>query len=158
MKKFICLFCSLISLGCVSLTSNAQSTGGLGQTIQINTRLHSFVGTPSWTLIIRDVDHGQNIPYVFDFNKGTNFWIAMTYGTNYLITASTLQFSPYRHYPDYRTLRVENFCNLESHGRIVRGESMSITITGQLSPYTDRYDCHVMVYPDNGFDIAQPSM
>lgn len=131
----------------------AQEDSGLGQTIQINTQLTSFVGKPSWLLVIRDLDHGQNIPYIFDFRKGANFWVAMTYGRNYLITASTLQFSPYKLDP-YNTRHIPDFCHLESNGRVIRGESMSITIGGNLTPRTAGFNCDVTRFPDNQFTVA----
>src|SRR3990167_5866017 len=89
-----------------------------GQTIQIYTQLKSFVGKPSWLLMIRDVDHGQNIPYMYDFEKGDNFWLAFTFGRNYLITASRLVFNP------YNRKKINNFCGLESEGQIIRGQSL----------------------------------
>ena|SRR3990167_3243662 len=128
---------------------------GVGQTIQINTRFHSFTGKPSWLLIIRDIDHNENIPYIFDIRRGTNFWVAFTYGRNYLISASTLQFSPYRRNP-YRQKKINNFCQLESHGRIQRGSSLYITITGDLSPDTTTFTCHVSKYKDTQFTIVSP--
>lgn len=145
----------LFFLGCVIPVSNAQENDGLGQTIQINTRFHSFVGKPSWLLIIRDIDHGQNIPYLYDISKGDNFWLAFTYGRNYLITVSNLQFSPYRYNP-YGTKKINDFCHLESNGRIIRGESMIITINGDLSPETDTFTCHVLKYTDSHFIVYKP--
>lgn len=138
---------------CLLMTSAFAQDHGVGQTIQLYTRISSFVGQPTWLLMIRDVDHNQNIPYVFNITSGNNFWVAMTYGRNYLITASTLQFSPYRYYPG-NTKRINNFCQLESNGRIVRGESMHVTVTGDLSPYNQQYDCSVSRFPDNYFTIA----
>jgi hypothetical protein len=145
---WLCL-CSL------AVSAYAQGENGMGQTIQINTRFHSYTGRPSWTLIIRDIDHEQNIPYVFDITKGTNFWVALTYSRNYLISVSTMQFSPYRRYPG-NTKRIRNFCHLESNGKIIKGESMYITIEGDLSPNTERFDCHISRFPDNHFTVATP--
>lgn len=133
----------------------SQPQDGIGQTIQINTRLHSFVGRPSWLLMIRDIDHNENIPYVYDITRGNNFWLAFTYGRNYLITASTLQFAPYRSNP-YRTKVINNFCNLESHGRVARGESLQVTLTGDLSPDANSYTCNVIRFKENNFS-ASPS-
>lgn len=147
-KNYILSTCLFLLI--VFAKANAEPP--FGQTIQINTYLHSFVGRPAWTLIIRDIDNGQNIPYLFDFTRGNDFWLALTYGRNYVITASILNFSPYRRYP-YRSRRTHNFCHLESHGRIVRGESLHIIITGDLSPNTDTYSCQIMRYRDNPFVI-----
>lgn len=144
-------------LTCVTAGYAQTDDNSLGQIIQINTRLHSFVGRPIWTLIIRDIDHNQNIPYLFDFTRGGNHWIALTYGRNYLITASRLQIETYRsRYNQYKNYRMQNFCNLESNGRINRGESMYITIEGDLSPYANSYTCHVSTFPDGNFSIYKP--
>ena len=133
----------------------ADDGEGYGQTIQIYTRLHTFVGKPSWLLIIRDVDNNENIPYLFDFKSGTNFWVAFTRSRNYLITVSNLQFSPYRRDP-YRIKKINNFCQLETNGRIIRGKSLYITINGDLTPYNDTFTCHVSRYADANFTIAAP--
>lgn len=125
---------------------------GLGQTIQIYTQLRSFVGRPSWLLIIRDIDHNQNIPYLYDFTQGDNFWLALTYGHNYLIEASTLQFAPYHRNP-FTTRVIHDFCHLESHGRIQRGESMYIMLKGNLAPGCHTYSCSVSKYLDDNFNI-----
>jgi len=127
-----------------------SSSAGVGQTIQISTQLESFTGKPSWLLMIRDIDNNENIPYVFDFISGYNYWVAATHGHNYVIIASTLQFAPYKSDP-YRTKVIRNFCNLESHGRIAHGESVTVTISGKLSPNTDNYICNVTRFTDNYF-------
>lgn len=144
-----CLALFILTCSCYAEESNE----GLGQTIQIYTRLHSFVGKPSWLLIIRDVDNNQNIPYLFDLKRGTNFWVAFTYGRNYLITVSELQFSPYRRDP-YHVKKIKNFCQLESVGHIIRGKSLYITIKGELTPNTDTFSCYVTRYADSNFTIA----
>ena len=126
---------------------------GVGQAIRISTRLSSFVGRPSWLIEIRDIDHDQSIPYIYDINQNDNFWMALTYGRNYLITASTLQFSPYRANP-YNTKVIHDFCHLESHGQIAHGESLEITLTGDLRPNSDRYNCNVTRFKDNNFTVT----
>lgn len=129
---------------------------GLGQTIEIHTRLRSFIGKPSWTLIIRDLDHGQNIPYLFDFTRGDDHWVVFTYSRNFLITASRLQIETYRsRYNKFKNYRINNFCNIESNGRIIRGNSMYITIEGDLSPYSNSYTCNVSSYPDGKYFISK---
>ena len=152
-------FTLCLSLLLLSFSAHAADDG-LGQTIQIHTRFHSFVGKPSWLIIIRDVDNGQNIPYVFDVKRGENVWVALTYSRNYMITVSNLQFSPYHVYPNrenpYTSTKINNFCNLESHGHIIRGESLYITLEGNLTPY-NTYECHVSSYRDTNFTIASPS-
>ncbi len=128
---------------------------GFGQTIQITTHLRSFVGKPTWLLEVRDVDNNQTIPYLFDITRGSNFWIALTYGRNYLITASRLKFNTYRsRYNIYRVHEINNFCQLESRGHINKGESIVVTLQGDLSPNPNSYTCHVMTYGDTQFSIA----
>ena len=60
------LFIIFIVFNSVSYADN----DGEGQLIQIQTRIHSFLSKPSWLLEIRDLDHGQTIPYVFERNNG----------------------------------------------------------------------------------------
>jgi len=147
----------VILLSLTASWSYAQvDVDGLGQTIQINTYLHSYVGNPSWTLIIRDLDHDQNVPYLFDVTSGENHWVALTYGRNYLITVSNLSIETYRERRNtYRQYKLNDFCDIESNGRIIRGESMYITIEGDLSPDTSTFSCHVSTYPDGNFSIAK---
>lgn len=153
LNKRLAIFTSIL-LFLMAPPSYSQNNDGLGQTIQINTQLDSFVGRPSWVIIIRDIDHNQNIPYIYDFTTEDNFWVAFTYGRQYLITASELQFSPYRSNPYasyshyYSERKIHNFCHLESQGRIMRGESMSVMLTGKLTPNTDTYSCTVSQYRD----------
>jgi hypothetical protein len=151
-KRLAFYICILFSLFHSVLSYAQPAEDGVGQVIQITTQLHSFVGQPSWLLIIRDIDHGQNIPYLYDFRSGNNGWVAFTYSNNYLILASNLQFSPYRTNP-YRSAKINNFCHLESQGHIIRGEAMYITITGDLSPNTNTFTCHVLKYPNASFNI-----
>lgn len=137
----------ILSVTCPISYAQSSDDDGIGQVIQINTRFHSFIGKPRWTLIIRDLDHNENIPYLYDITRGTNHWIALTYGRNYLITASNIIFETYRSkYNTYRQFKTNNFCHLESKGRISRGESMFIQIEGDLSPDTSTYRCHVTKY------------
>lgn len=130
----------------------------LGQVIQIHTRFHSFVGKPTWLLVIRDLDNNQTIPYLYDIKRGDNTFLALTYSRHYLITASRLQIETYRsRYNEYHQYRINNFCHLESNGRIIRGESLSITINGDLSPDSNTYSCHVLRFRDSNFHIANPA-
>jgi hypothetical protein len=148
------MFINLLASAAICDAQPAE--GGIGQTLQITTRFHSYVGKPQWLLIIRDIDHDQNIPYVYDIQRGNNYWLALTYGKNYVITVSTLQFSPYRSNP-YGTKTIHDFCHLESRGRIIRGESMIINISGDLSPNTNTFNCNVLEYPDTNFNIVDPN-
>ena len=161
-KKYIIPTCLLSSLLCIFtlpvFAQDEQDENELGQTIQIYTHLHSFVGTPTWLLIIRDLDHDQNIPYLFDIKRGDNFWVAFTYGRNYLITVSRLEISTYKSRTNsFRNFRMNDFCNLQSNGHIMRGESMSITINGDLFPNSDSYSCNASTYIDPHFTIVKPN-
>lgn len=129
---------------------------GLGQIIRIHTRLHSFVGKPAWLIIIRDLDNNQTLPYLYDFTRGENVWFAFTFGRNYLILSSSLQITMYRsRYNKYKTFKIANFCNLESNGHIIRGQSIRINLSGDLSPTNhDGYTCEVTHYRDDIFYIA----
>ena len=159
LNKFI-HWIGTLSLLCLMIGfSHAGSRDdGLGQTIQIYTRFHSFVGKPSWLLMIRDLDHGQNIPYLYDIRKGNNFWLAFTYSRNYLISVSNLQIETYKsRFNKFKLYKIHDFCNLESDGRIIKGESMYITIEGNLTPNTGTFTCHVSKYLDTNFAIASPN-
>ncbi len=157
-KRILSVF---ILLG-VSLTSafaqdNIETIGrdGLGQTIQINMNLTGVTGKPTWLITIRDVDNNQNVPYMFDITKDNHYWLLFTYGRNYLISASDMQITKFsERYNDYRSYQIHDFCNIESHGRISRGESMSIWITGELTPNMDKIHCQVNRFNDPNFHVA----
>jgi hypothetical protein len=120
-----------------------------GQIIKIHTRLHTFLGSPSWLIVIRDVDHNQNIPYLFDIKRGENTWLLFTYGNNYLISISNMKISTYRsRYNTFGKYEISNFCQLQSGGRIVRGESMDITITGDLTSNQDTVKCTILRFAE----------
>lgn len=148
-KKMIFHLCLVFFLGLISSHAFALVSNDyfLGQTIQINTLFHSFLGNPSWLIVIRDVNHGQNIPYLFDIRKGENTWLLFTQSKNYLIIASTLQINTYgtRH-NRFKKYTLHNFCQLESHGKIMRGKSLYLTITGDLTPDADSVNCRVSSY------------
>lgn len=149
--RIICQKILITILTCLITGSVFANPDDFGQSIQIYTQLKSFVGKPSWLLIIRDIDHNQNIPYMYDFEKGDNFWLAFTFGRNYLITASRLTFNP------YNRKKINNFCGLESYGRIIRGQSLYITINGDLTPNTNTFNCSVSRYQNSNFAIAPQS-
>lgn len=124
--------------------SLSAMAGGIAQTIQINTYLSSFVGKPKWLLIIRDVDNGVSIPYEYTVTRGTNFWLASTQSSNYLITASVMHFTTYNSRKNtYKEHRINNFCGLESNGRVIRGKTFYITLSGMLSPNPRTVNCQV---------------
>lgn len=130
---------------------------GFGQVIQINTYFSGWVGKPMWLLEIRDLDHGQNIPYMFDITRGNNFWIPLTFGNNYLILGSVMQIATYQSCGNsFCSFRIRNFCNLESNGRINRGESIFVNISGFLSRNRNTYTCNVSKYKNAEFNVYQP--
>lgn len=135
MKKMLIMM-GLSTIISTSALAVPPPSDGFGETIQIHTNLRTFVGKPSWLLIIRDLDHNQNIPYLYDFTRGSNYWVALTYGVNYEITVSEMTFNPYDR-------KIKNFCNLRSMGAIQRGTGMDIRISGDLSPNTNTYTCTV---------------
>jgi hypothetical protein len=158
LNKTLGYFCVFALLSMTALTSFAEQSD-MGQVIQIHTRLHSFIGKPTWLLVIRDLDHGENIPYVFEITRGQNFWIAMTYSRHYLISISNLQIETYREADNgFRNYKINDFCHLESRGRIIRNQSLYITIDGDLSADSSTYHCHVSRYADSQFSIYQPEM
>ena len=146
-KKWILKIGLAISLAAVSSFILAQPIDDFGQTIKIRTNLRSWAGSPTWLLIIRDVDHNQVIPYMFDISKGANFWVAFSYSNNYLVTVSELTFHPYER-------KIRNFCNLESMGAIQRGTSMDVHIQGNLTQNTDTFTCNVLKYTEPSFTIS----
>lgn len=129
----------------------------VGQTIQIHTDLQSWVGRPTLTLNIYNVDDDENIPYQFTITRGKNSWVAFTYGRNYLIAGASLNIETYNSRRNsYKSYNINNFCHLQSNGRIVRGTSMYITIKGDLTPYSNTYSCEVIRFPEHHFYIVPP--
>ncbi len=140
-------FCQFFLL-CTSLfflpIANAQDS--LGQTIQVDTRFSAIVGKPTWTLIVREVETGKVLPYIFDIKKTDNFWIAFTAGRSYRITASYLKFGPYA--------QIKNFCHLENG--IISGESIQVILRGALTPSPTDFSCHVSKYKDTPYQMEYP--
>lgn len=134
----------LILLFCSSLTFGKNF---LGETLQINTHFRSLTGKPTWLLIVRDVDSGQVSPYLFDIRKNDNFWLAFTFGRAYRVTASTLKFGPYA--------VIHNFCHLQNG--ILTGKSMAITLSGDLTPNPEDFNCSVLKYDDSAFPLVTHS-
>lgn len=126
MKGFWCLLFS-----CVCLPTLAAN---INQTVQINTRFSSIIGKPTWLVIIRDIKSGQVLPYQFDIKNNENYWIAFSSERAYRITASYLKFGPYA--------KIENFCHLENG--ILDGQSLIVSVTGQLTPNPKNTKCHVI--------------
>ncbi|HSW69158.1 MAG TPA: hypothetical protein VLI69_03225 [Gammaproteobacteria bacterium] len=132
-KRFFVLV--LLWMGLISLITSANA-GPLGQTIQINTRFHSIIGNPVWLLILRDPDTGIVYPYLYDIKNNDNFWLAFSFGQNYVVTVSNLKFGPFA--------IINNFCHLEN--RLLTRKSMIISLTGNLTPAPVTSTCHVITY------------
>ena len=148
-NKFNLLIVLIASLLIANTPASAQHMNNFGQTIQIQTNLRSFIGKPSWLLIVRDVEHDQVIPYLYDFTTEDNFWLAFTYGKSYRITVSEMSFAP-------SGRKIRNFCGLESLGGILTRTTLAISIRGKLSPNPDTFTCHVLKYAEADFNIATP--
>jgi len=133
-RKFFAFLWLGISLSCWITPSNAQNP--MGQTLQINTHFRSITGNPVWLLIIRDLDSGVVLPYMFDIKNNDNFWLAFSFSRNYVITASHLKFGPFA--------VINNFCHLEN--KILSGKSMIISLSGHLTPSPKTFNCHVLTY------------
>jgi hypothetical protein len=146
-KKWIFKLGLALPLATVTTVLLAQPINDFGQVINIRTNLKSWLGKPTWLLIIRDVDHNQVIPYIFDITKSNNYWVAFSYSNNYLVTVSELTFNPYDR-------KIYNFCDLESMGAIQRGTSMEVLIQGNLTQNTDSFTCNVLKYTDPNFNIS----
>lgn len=127
------------------LTSMNPVFAQIGQVIQINTHFRSVMGNPTWLLILRDVDSGVVIPYIYDIQDPDNFWLAINYGRSYRVTASTLKFGPYA--------VIHNFCRLEDG--ILTRQSMIVTLSGNLTPYRGSSTCHIIKYKGE-FPVATP--
>lgn len=107
-----------------------------GETLQIATHFDDIMGSPTWLLILRDVNSGEVFPYLFDIKNNNNYWVAFTTGRSYRVTASTLTFGPYA--------KIKNLCNLENG--ILNGKSLGISLSGTLSPNPHQFRCRVMPY------------
>ncbi len=138
--------CALLwfSISLSGWITSASAANPMGQTLQINTHFRSIAGNPVWLLILRDADTGVVVPYLFDIQNNDNFWLAFSYGRNYIVTVSNLKFGPFAVIP--------NFCHLESG--VLRGKSMIITLSGDLTPVPVTFKCNVVKYNDSAFSIA----
>jgi hypothetical protein len=126
------------------LPAKADSENPFGQTLQINTHLNSLAGKPVWLLMLRNVETGQVLPYTFPLQNFDNFWIALTWGHNYQITVSTLQFEGHK--------SIENFCHLQTG--LVKARSFVINVSGDIIPNRQKYHCQVMKFKEYNFPMA----
>jgi hypothetical protein len=121
----------------------------LGQTFQINTRIDSYVGKPTWLIIVKDVVSGQVMPYYFPIYEREQFWVNFTFTNAFRIIVSELQFGP----PD---AIIRNFCHLQDG--ILDRESLIINLSGNLTPDRRTSDCHVQRFKSYSFPIVTPEV
>jgi len=138
----------------LTYAQNEEYNEGVGQTLQINLRFDSWLGHPIWFLNIYDIDHGEYHTYEFPIRRGRNNYLAYTYGANYQVTASIIQFETFNSRNDtYKSYKINNFCHLQT-GRTIRGSSLYITVEGDLYPYYNSYTCNVLKFPERHFTIV----
>jgi hypothetical protein len=158
-NNFIALVLLMLGVSISAPLALAQANdenNGIGQSVQINTRIYSWLGKPTWILNIYDVDNGLYYPYVYDIRRGRNNWLAFSYGRTYRITASTMHFVTYDAHSDrFRTYTINNFCHLQT-GRNIRDESLYVSVEGDLNPYSHGYTCNVVKFPESNFTIVPP--
>jgi hypothetical protein len=134
-----------LCLGLFAIATAAAQNNPFGQSFQINTYLKSYVGQPTWVIIVRDEDNGQVLPYQFYFSELNNFWIGFTFAHSYRVIVSDLQFGP-------PNAIIHNFCHLQDG--ILDRQSISVTLQGDLTPNRHTSQCHVMRYKNYSFPIA----
>ncbi len=139
---------SQLALLCFFLPSFAfadiEASNQPQQVIQIHTNFRSIEGKPSWLLILRDVDTGQVLPYLYDIKNNDNYWLAFSLTHKYRVIGSQLKF-------DAMTT-ITNFCHLE--GGILIRTSMFVTLTGNLTSRSRTSNCHVLRYKQDNFPIV----
>ncbi len=131
----------LVSLSFFIASPLLHAQNDVAQTLSITTNLTAIVGDPVWLLELRDMESGQVLPYLFDVKNKDNFWVAYSKEHRYQVKASVLKFGPYA--------TVNNFCYLENG--VMTGKSMTIHITGKLSPGLRRARCHVTKFNQPAF-------
>lgn len=112
--------------------------------LEIHTRLSYVEGEPTWLIEIRDMKSGRVLPYIFDFKEYDNSWIAFSGDRAYRVIASNLKFGP--------GMTITNFCGIEDG--IIEGKSLSITLTGALTPYPPTSRCIVRKFNDAGLTVV----
>jgi hypothetical protein len=131
---------TLCSLLCTS-SLYAQAA----QTLTIYTHFKEIVGNPSWLLVLRDMNSGEVLPYLFDIKHEDNFWLAFSKEHAYRVTASVLKFPPYA--------TINNFCGLQDG--VLKGKSMYITLKGTISPDPRTSKCYVTKVNQAQFTIVK---
>lgn len=144
--KTVCQ-CGILLLSAFLAILPAHADNPFGQFISINTHFGCVSGSPRWLLILRDIDTGQVIPYVYDIHSENNAWVAFTYGRTYQITVSTLTFGP--------LAVLHNFCGLENLS--FRDTSLHIRLTGALTPDRFGFQCRRNLFKNMPFTIVNAS-
>ncbi len=144
--KIVCQF-GILLLSAFLIVLPARAENPFGQFISINTYFSCVSGSPSWLLILRDIDTGQVLPYLYDIHNENNAWLALTYGSAYQITVSTLTFGPFA--------ILHNFCGLEN--LVLRNTSLSIRLTGALTPNRAGFQCVRLPFSNMPFTIVNAS-
>lgn len=134
----------MIFLGLMLYMIATYADSPFGETLQIYTQFHAVFGKPSWVLILRDVESGQVLPYLFDIRNNENYWVAFSFGHSYQVVASTLTFGTFA--------VIHNFCQLEDG--ILLGKSMQIKLKGILSPNPGDTKCYVVKFKGLPFTIV----
>lgn len=135
----------LILSTCFIFSSHfARAEQAIGQVLQINTHFSHIQGSPTWLIILRDVETQVVSPYLYDVQKRNNFWIAFTPGHTYKITVSQLRFGQHK--------VVTNYCHLENG--VLIGKSKFIVVTGSLTPDRSTSHCSVTTYEDTPFPVV----
>lgn len=138
-------------LGSLPMTGYTQTINDvIGQTIQIHAEV-DFSDVATWLIIVRDLDNGINIPYIFDLMPGVNNFVAPTFGRHYKIKSSRLTVIRYKPSCNtYRKFIINDFCHLQGGGRIHRYRSMSVILNGHLP---GGYRCQVYNYASTYFIV-----
>ena len=72
-KKMVTIFMFILSLFFQNSISFALNSLAQTQTLQIYTHFQTFIGKPTWLLIVRDVETGLVSPYIFQQNLSRIF-------------------------------------------------------------------------------------
>lgn len=134
----------LLSICLMHQTESLAQALFAGDTIQIYTQFHSVIGKPSWLLILRDMDTGQVLPYVYDIRNNNNFWLALPMSHHYRVTVSTLTFGPFA--------VIHNFCHLQDG--VISWRSLNITLKGNLTPIRGTSHCYIQSYKNLPFPLV----
>lgn len=115
--------------------------------IEIHTKLTSIVGRPTWLIVLRDMNSGHILTFMYDFILYENDWVAYSKNRKYRVVSSSLKFGP--------DIVINNFCGIQDG--ILEGTSMYITLIGAITPDPTTAKCKVLKYNDVGFTVVQPT-